>query len=461
MDYLTLSELASLVKSAIQSTLYDDYWVIAEIAQLNFHSHSGHCYLDLVEKKEDTVTAKMRATIWARSFSQISTNFKALTGQDLRTGMKILMLATVAYHEVHGLSLNIREIDPRYTLGEMMLKRREIIERLTKERIIARNKLVGLPPVLQRIAVISAEGAAGYGDFQSRLNNNPYGYRFHHRLFQAYMQGEKAEQSILSALEQCIMHREYFDAIVIIRGGGSVVDLHCFDSYALGKMIALSPLPVFTGIGHERDETVADHVANRRLITPTAVAEFLITRSREFEATIDELQHRMIIRARDLVATEKHSLRTSADSLLASVRRFLNTAKVSLRENIHEIQTKALAALKTPSIDIKGHEGNLRNAGERLIRNNRQKLKEFRKVLSVHPAHFLSLQTQKMENYDTRIRLLDPQNVLSRGYSITYFNGKALKNVGAVKKDDIINTRLSNGSLVSVVEKVEEEKTDE
>jgi exodeoxyribonuclease VII large subunit len=226
-------------------------------------------------------------------------------------------------------------------------------------------------------------------------------------------------------------------------------------------MISLSPLPVFTGIGHERDETVADHVSNRRLITPTAVAEFLITRSREFEDMIDKLQHRLIIRARDLVTTEKHSLRTSTDNLLASARGYLNTAKVSLRENIHEIQTKALTALRTPLVSIKGVEDNLRNAGEGLIRNNRQKLKEFRKVLRVHPAHFLSMQTQKMENYDIRIRLFDPQNVLSRGYSITYFNGKTLKNAGAVKKDDIINTRLSSGSLVSVVEKVEEEKTDE
>jgi exodeoxyribonuclease VII large subunit len=461
MEYLTLSELSSLVKSVIQSTLPDDYWVIAEIAQLNFHSHSGHCYLDLVEKKEDTVTAKMRATIWARIFSQISVNFKALTGQDLRAGMKILMLAKVTYHEVHGLSLNIREIDPRYTLGEMMLKRREVIERLTKEGIIARNKLLELPPVIQRIAVISAEGAAGYGDFQSRVNHNPYGYRFHHRLFQAYMQGEKAEQSILSALEKCIRNRENFDAVVMIRGGGSVADLHCFDSYPMGKMIALSPLPVFTGIGHERDETVADHVANRRLITPTAVAEFLITRAKEFEDTVDDLKHRMIVRAQDIIESEKRSLSTSADSFLASARAYLKTAKVALRENIREIQAKALTALKAPSISIKGYEGNLRNAGEGLIRNNRQKLKEFIKVLSIHPAHLVSMQIQRMEAYDTRLRLLDPQNVLNRGYSITYFNGKALKNAGAVKKDDIITTRLSNGSLISIVEKVEEEETDE
>jgi len=458
MEYFTLSELAYLIKSTIQSTLYDDYWVIAEIAQVSYHYNSGHCYLDLVEKKKNMTMAKMRATIWARSFSQISANFKALTGQELQVGMKILMLAKVTYHEVHGLSLNIKEIDPRYTIGEMMLKRKEIIEHLTKEGIIDGNKLLELPPVIQRIAVISAEGAAGYGDFQSRLNNNPYGYRFHYRLFQAYLQGEKAEQSIITALEKCIKHREHFDAVVIIRGGGSVIDLHCFDSYPLAKMIALSPLPVFTGIGHERDETVADHVANKRLITPTAVAEFLITRSREFEDSIDELKHRLIIKTNALIESEKHYLRTSADSFLTSTRNYLKTAKVALRENIRELQTKALTALKKPSVNIKEYEGKLGNASEGLIKNNRQKMKDFRKVLSVHPVHMLSMQTQKLENYKITIQLLDPQNVLNRGYSITYLNGKALKDAGAAKKDDIINTRLYNGSIVSIVESVREEK---
>lgn len=461
MEYLTLSEIASLVKSAIQSTLPDDYWVIAEIAQVNCHYTSGHCYLDLAEKKDDLVMAKMRATIWARNFSRISPNFKALTGQDLQAGMKILMLAQVTYHEVHGLSLNIREIDPRYTLGEMMLKRREIIERLTKEGIIARNKLLELPPVLQRIAVISSGTAAGYGDFVNRLDNNPFGYKFHHRLFQASMQGERAEPSILRALENCTKLRERFDAVVIIRGGGSVVDLHCFDSYPLAKAIALSPLPVFTGIGHERDETVADHVANRRLITPTAVAEFLITRSREFEESIHELQHRLVRRTTELIESEKHSLRTSADSFLTSARNYLKTAKVALRENIRELQTRALTSLRNPSVRIRECEGKLRNSTEGLLKNNLQKIKDFRKVLRVYPAHMLSMQTQKLENCETKISLLDPQNVLDRGYSITCLNGQVLKDAGTVRKDDTITTRLSSGSLTSVIETIEGDKTDD
>lgn len=461
MEYLTLSEIAGLVKSAVQSALSGDYWVVAEIAQVNCHHTSGHCYLDLVEKKDDVIMARMRAAVWARNFSRISPKFTALTGQSLQAGMKILMLAQVTYHEVHGLALTVKEIDPRYTLGEMMLRRREIIDHLTREGVIARNKSLELPPVLQRIAVISSGTAAGYGDFVSRIENNPFGYAFHHRLFQASLQGEKAELSLLKALDDCIRLRERFDAVVIIRGGGSAVDLHSFDSYPLAKAIALSPLPVFTGIGHERDETVADHVAHRRLITPTAVAEFLVTRAREFEGSIQALQLRLVRRTYELVEGGKHSLRTSVDSFLVSARNYLNNAKVALRENIRELQTRSLTALRTPSVSIREYEGKLRNSTEGLIRNNHQKMKDFRKVLQVYPAHLLSMQKQKLNNCETKISLLDPQNVLNRGYSITWLNGQVLKDAGTVNKDDIIHTRLRSGSLFSVVETIEGGKKDE
>ena len=452
MNVLTLGELAYLIKSTIQSSLNDEYWVAAEIAQINYNYNSGHCYLDLAEKQNDATTAKMRAAIWASNFRQINNNFRTMTGQELQSGMKILMLARVTFHEVHGLSLNIRDIDPRYTLGEMALKRRQIIERLTKEGIIEKNRQLGLPPVLQKIAVISSMSAAGYGDFQSRLNNNPYGYRFYHRLFQAHMQGEKAEESILGALKKCIALRAHFEVIVIIRGGGSIVDLHCFDSYPLAKLIALSPLPVFTGIGHERDETVIDRVANQRLITPTAVAEFLIYAAKKFEDSVDNLRQRLLIRTNTLLEREEHSVNNFAESLKRHAKHYFKTATNTLKNNIYLLQTNALAALKTPFVDLKAYEGRLKNAGNVLLKNSGRKLKDYRKVLGVHPWHMLSIQSQKIENYETKIDLLDPHNVLSRGYSITCLNGKILKGTGRVRKGDIINTRLHEGSITSIVE---------
>jgi exodeoxyribonuclease VII large subunit len=461
MNALTLGELAGLIKSTIQSSLNDEYWVTAEIAQINYNYNSGHCYLDLAEKQNDATTAKMRAAIWASNFRQINNNFRTITGQELQSGMKILMLARVNFHEVHGLSLNIRDIDPRYTLGEMALKRRQIIERLTKEGIIDKNRQLDLPPVLQKIAVISSMSAAGYGDFQSRLNNNPYGYRFYHRLFQAHMQGEKAEESIGEALKKCIALSARFEVIVIIRGGGSIVDLHCFDSYPLAKLIALSPLPVFTGIGHERDETVIDRVANQRLITPTAVAEFLIYAAKKFEDSVDNLGQRLIIRTNTLLEREKHSVNYFADNLKRHAKHYFKTAANTLKNNSYLLQTNALAALKTPFVDLKAYEGRLKNSGSVLLKNSGQKLKDYRKVLEVHPWHMLSIQSQKIEHYETKIGLLDPHNILSRGYSITFLNGKILKGTGRIRKGDIINTRLHEGAITSIVESTGENEKNE
>ena len=456
MNFLTLTELGYLIKSTIQSSLGDEYRITAEIAQINCNYSSGHCYLYLVEKQGDVTTAKMRATIWARDFREIGNKFYAITGQRLQAGMRILMLARVNYHEVHGLSLNIRDIDPRYTLGEMALRRREIIDRLAKEGILEKNRQLVLPPVIQKIAVISSETAAGYGDFLSRLNNNPYGYKFHPRLFRAYMQGEKAEESIQSALKKCVASGDRFEAIVIVRGGGSVVDLQCFDSYPLAKMIALSPLPVLTGIGHERDETVSDRVANKRLITPTAVAEFIIYTAKRFEDTIDNLGHKLMMRTKALLEREDHHVADMSKGLKRHAEQFFKAANNTLRNNIYLLQTHSLAILKTPLVDLKGYEGRLKNAGRGLIKSSHQKLRDYRKVLSVHPGHVISMQSQRLGHCETKIRLLDPRNILKRGYSITYLSGEILKDTGPVKKNDIINTRLYNGAIISMVQSIGE-----
>ena len=458
VNFLTLRELSTLIKFTIDSTLIDEYWVTAEIAQINYHYHSGHCYIDLVEKQDDDITAKMRATIWARNYNQISANFRSLTGQDLQTGMKILMLVRITYHEVHGLALNIRDIDPSYTLGEMALKRKAIIEKLTKEGIIDKNKSVALPPVLQNIVVISSATAAGYGDFISRLDNNPYGYKFSYKLFQAYVQGELAEESIINAMEQCKRLRDYFDAVVIIRGGGTTVDLHCFDSYLLAKEIALFPLPVFTGIGHERDETVADRVANTRFITPTAVADFLISRAKQFEESIDSLRHRLIIRTNTLLDREKNILNTFVDGLSIYSKHYLTAISHRLKNNISLLHSHALTALRTPADNLKEYEGRLKNAGDLIVRNNFHKLKEFTKTLIVYPNHILKIQSQTLEHFELTIKYLDPLNILKRGYSITYFNGEVVKGITTVKKADKIDTRLYDGTITSTVDSIREDK---
>ena len=281
----SLYELNNIIKSAIGYALPDTYWVVAEIADIKLNQ-KGHCYLELVEKEDSKIIAQVKANIWAYEYRKLSLKFQAVTNESLRPGMKVLLLVAVTFHEVYGLSLNVKDIDPSYTMGEMALKKREVIERLTKEGLMELNKSLSLPIVPQRIAVISSPTAAGYGDFFDHLDNNPYGYKFIHILFPALMQGAEAEQSIISALRKVRQKRDLFDVLVIIRGGGSVIDLNCFDSYNLASQVAQLPLPVITGIGHEKDDTVVDMTAHTKMKTPTAVAEFLISGLRSFEENV-------------------------------------------------------------------------------------------------------------------------------------------------------------------------------
>jgi exodeoxyribonuclease VII large subunit len=343
----------------------------------------------------------------------------------------------------------------------MALKRQQIIDQLIKEGIIDANKKIIPPEIMQNIAVISSLSAAGYGDFIKRLDENPYGYRFFHRLFQAYVQGDQAEESIRSALKKCRIYKDTFDVVVIIRGGGSTVDLHCFDSYLLAKDIALFPLPVLTGIGHERDETVIDRVAHMRLMTPTAVAEFLISRAHLFEERIEALRQRLIIKTNTVLDREQHFLKTLKEHLVRNSIQYLKTSSLSLRNNIHLLQTQALSSLKTPSINLKAYEGRLKGASHVLIKNKEQRLKEFIQMLMVCSKHMLSMKSMAIEQLGTKIDLLDPVNVLMRGYSITYLQGKAIKDTAAVKENDIINTRLYNGIITSIVERIKENPNDE
>lgn len=460
MNYITLGELSNLIKTTVQSALSSDYWIIAEIAKINYHYNSGHCYIDLVEKQEDTVIAQMRATIWAHTYRTVSLQFKNATGQDLNSGMKILMLAHVTYHEVYGLALNIRDIDPRYTLGEMALKRQQIIDRLVKEGILDLNRKLILPQVIQNIAVISSLSAAGYGDFIKRLADNPYGYRFCHRLFQAYVQGEQAEESIRIALRKCKRYKDIFDAVVIIRGGGSTVDLHCFDSYLLARDITLFPLPVLTGIGHERDETVIDRVAHKRLMTPTAVAEFLIFKAKLFEERIEALRQRLVVKTHTVIDREKHSVKNLAGNLTRHSIHYLQRSSQALRNYIHLLQTQAMNSLSTPSTNIKVYEGRLKGTLKVLIKNKKQRLKELIQMAMIYSKHMVSMQSMTLEKLETKMNLLDPVNVLKRGYSITYLKGKAIKDSATVNKSDIINTRLYDGIVTSIVETIKENSND-
>ncbi len=405
---LKLSELSSLIKSAIGSALPDMYWVIAEIADCKCNQ-KGHCYMELVEKEDHKTTAQMRSTIWAYEYRALSRKFETAAKTPLKPGIKVLLLVAVSFHEVYGLSLNVKDIDPAYTMGEMAIRRREIIDRLTKEGIIDRNKELPLPLVPQRIAVVSSPTAAGYGDFLDQLNKNAYDYRFTYKLFPAIMQGAETEQSIIAAFEKIQIMKNDFDVAVIIRGGGSVADLSAFDNYSLAAKIASCPIPVITGIGHEKDDTVADIVAHTKMKTPTAVAEFLISGARSFEENIGTIENR---------------LRAYAERLLGDAAYSLN------------LLTKRLSLV--PS---------------HITSSSLNHLNALEKNLGGYLRQYMQHKQNKLSSIDQAIRHLDPANVLKRGYSITRHNGKVIKDSELLSKGDIIETELCSGKIRSIIEK--------
>jgi exodeoxyribonuclease VII large subunit len=430
----TLSELNSLIKGTIEETFPDTLWVIAEIAEARC-DQKGHCYMELVEREADRKTAQMRATIWSYNYRTLSPAFEKATGETLRQGMKVLLMITVTYHEVYGLSFSIKDIDPTYSLGEMARKKREVIERLKKEGIIDLNKKLPLPLVPRRIAVISSPTAAGYGDFINHLKHNPYGYRIHSILYSAFMQGEGAEQSIVDVLRKMHKRTSQFDMAVIIRGGGSQTDLSCFDSYGIASEVARFPIPVITGIGHERDDTVTDMVAHTKCKTPTDVAQFIISGVRGFEERIIELQRKLVRHTEKLMKDNLRILSSFMNDIRYKVMRSLSDS----HRGIDRESQKLISALKI--FDDK----------------KSSQLLSYQKDLKLHTKQLLTKEDTRLYRIEQAIKHLDPENTLKRGYSITYLNGKAIRDVRMTERGSTIHTKLHKGSITSKVEEIKDE----
>ena len=406
-DTRSLSDLLGQVKGVLEQGLPGHYWVVAEIMELR---ENRHCYLELIEKSEnnDTILAKVRATIWASRYGMLRPFFEASTGTSLKSGIKILCKASVEFHTLYGLSLNITDIDPSYTLGDLARKKQEVILRLRKEGVFDMNREIPFPLVPQRIAVISSDTAAGYGDFMESIRNNQHGFAFHTTLFPAIMQGDAAPASITSAMELIFESESDFDCVVLIRGGGSKADLESFNHYDLAYFITQFPLPVITGIGHERDESVADMVAHKRMKTPTAVAEFLIDQFLVFEFNLSSLLDRL-----------SNSVRTRVQSNLSKLDRY--------EERIYHL-----------------YRGVVQKRSEQLRQN---KLRLQRGLASQ-----MKRNRDYLELLNKRIELVDPKNVLKRGYSMTLLEGKSISSTENIKVGDRLETRLYKGNIISIVE---------
>lgn len=444
---LSLYQLLGQVKSSLKNSLPMSYWIVAEISEMKVN-FNGHCYLELIEKEPagESIKAKARATIWASVYRMIQPYFETTTRTRLAAGMKVMVKVNVEFHELYGFSLNIADIEPSFTIGEMARLKLEIINRLVTEGVYDMNRALPMPELPGRIAVVSSMTAAGWGDFMDQLTNNPFGYKFNVKLFPAVMQGEEAEPSIISALDEIYMHEGFFDLVVIIRGGGSQSELNCFNSYWLAYHICQFPLPVFTGIGHEQDETIADLVAHTRLKTPTAVAEHLIGLFRLADEKISELSMALTEAASDLVEEEKKRL-----------SRYLLIFKPEVKKNL----TKNGNSLNMLGIQINSSAKRLilREKGIHIRRSD--KLNRISKEYIMVASHRASMKSQRIreasikmtENarhtlamLDKKCMYLDPFLILKRGYSITYYEGKALKDPQRVPLNSDIETRLAGGS---------------
>ncbi|MDD3726240.1 MAG: exodeoxyribonuclease VII large subunit [Candidatus Ratteibacteria bacterium] len=430
MEILTLREFLGQIRQILELNCPFQYRVVAEIARFNIHYQSGHCFPDLVEKEEDVVVAKVSGVIWKSKLPDILKKFRDIVGEDIREGMKVLLVVEVRFHEVYGLRLNIVDIDPSYTLGEFALTRKKVLAQLEKEGLLTKNKQLPFPLVPQRIAVISSESSAGYEDFINTLQNNLYGYRFSVSLFPAFMQGGQAEGSILHALEMCRTKIKEYDILVIIRGGGDNIDLHCFDNYNIGKAIACFPLPVLSGIGHTRDETVVDIVSYKKMITPTATGEFIIGRVKNFEDYIENISSRIIEITKSTIVEQKTLVGNLQKHLNILTEFFIHKAGQYFKATISNFRTNVAKCITARDFFLKQVPDNISSALRIYVKGK---------------ANFL-------ERQEDRLSLMSPVNVLKRGYSITFKNGKAIKEAGSVEAGDMIETYLYKGKIKSKVQ---------
>ena len=431
---LTLYELNSLVREVIECEMPNEYWVEAELSECR--ESRGHCYMELIEKDEKSATpiAKASAKCWASKWMVIRPYFERTTGQRLHAGMKVLLKVYPQFHEAYGFSWIVTDIDPTYTLGDMARKRQEIIRQLKEEGVFDLQKGLELPLFCQHIAVISSETAAGYGDFCNQLANNPYGFLFRTQLFPAIMQGEGVEQSIIAALEriynfQFSIFNFQFDAVVIIRGGGATSDMSGFDTLALAENVANFPLPIITGIGHDRDESILDMVSHTRVKTPTAAATFLIDHLKTIMDILNNSQEQIVRLAQQKLAYSKSQLATIADLL----PRLFSNVKVRQEARLDNLNSRLAHQAQQKVINYQLSIINLENRLPILL--DRRLMTE---------KHRLQLIREKTKS-------LDPTLLLKRGYSITLKDGKAMRDPNTLQPGDEIETRLEKGTIVSIV----------
>ena len=426
---LSLFELNALVRKSVKLCLPDEYWVQAELSDVRTN-YSGHCYLEFVQKdpRGNALVAKARGMIWSNIYSMLKPYFERETGQAFTSGIKVLVKVTVDFHELYGYSLTVIDIDPAYTLGDMARRRKEIIRRLEEEGVLTLNKELEMPLLPQRVAVISSATAAGYGDFCNQLLNNSDGLVFYSHLFAAVMQGDKVEASVIAALNAIYKEVDRWDVVVIIRGGGATSDLSGFDTYDLAANCAQFPLPIITGIGHERDDTVIDMVSHTRVKTPTAAAEFLINRMRE---TASDLERYITYFHQTIPERIAHS-KERLEQWVARI-----PARVQMRLQHERFRQERMAV-------------RMNTAWQTRLLREEYRLKLEQRLATAIDAR-LQRERHRLQLAQSQVEAASPELLLKRGYSLTLKDGKAVTDASALHSGDVLTTRVAKGEFKSKV----------
>lgn len=454
IESISLSELLIGIKGIIAHGVEDLYWIRAEISDINENSSQGHCYLELVEKDEtiqSTILAKCKAIIWADTYRLIKPYFYKETGQTLKAGMKIMIAVTPTFSEKFGFSCYIRDIEPSFTIGNLAIKKQKVIQQLHDDGIWDMNHSLKLPIPLRHIAIISSETAAGYGDFMDQLQKRTE-FKFYTELYPSIMQGDDAVDSIINSLDRIYEEQEKFDAVVIIRGGGATTDLLAFDEYDLAACCAQFPLPIITGIGHERDNSVVDMVANTRCKTPTAVAEFILKKMEDTVQQLDELTEALHEIIEDCINQNRLRLKYLASNLS------LMTANKMRDEHIYieRIGNNLQSAIQNCIRSEKQHAEKMGDWVKSILRNNLRvealHIEQLRGTLIQKLSTTIAEERGKLQAKEVSAKLLSPEHILKRGYSITLKDGKAIKNANSLKSGEKITTLFAKGQIESTVD---------
>jgi exodeoxyribonuclease VII large subunit len=425
----SLLEVSKSIQKTLNNRYQSSFWVKAEMSKLNCYKYSGHCYPELVEKQNGKVIVQLRSYIWKEDYQRINNKFINTLHEPLKDGIKILFLAKITFDPSHGLSLWIMDIDPSYTLGDLEREKQDTIYQLKNEGIFDRNKMLRLPLLPQRIAIISVETSKGYADFIKVIETNSWNYKFFCCLFPSILQGDSAVQSIIKQLERIKKVLHHFDVVTIIRGGGGDIGLSCFNNYQLSKAVALFPLPVITGIGHATNETVTEMIAFTNVITPTKLAEYLLQKFHNFAIPVQHAEKKISEWATRQLNEEKMKLASKMKSFC------LATDNILISNN-NEIKASKRNIVKGVTVFC--------NMKKILIDQLKEKL-QLQSLLKVKNT------LMEINSIEKNVDNMSPANVLKRGYSITLLNGKSVTNISQIKNGDVLNTIVSQGNIVSTV----------